>query len=107
MSAELDATHVDPLRAGIEVLDCRGKPLAEVAESIRTLPARPREREPLSLSGPAILERKPFLSRKTSFPIFSSDVGDSWLQLLNLALRIGTEKQDADAQKRFYRPRRP
>jgi hypothetical protein len=40
-----------------------------------------------------IPERKVFLSRKTSFPIFSRDVGDSWLQLLNLALRIGTDKE--------------
>jgi hypothetical protein len=38
-------------------------------------------------------ERKVFLSRKTSFPIFSRDVGDSWLQLLNLTLRIGSDKQ--------------
>ena len=37
-------------------------------------------------------ERKVYLSRKTSFPIFSHDVGDSWLQLLNLVSRIGTEK---------------
>jgi hypothetical protein len=40
-----------------------------------------------------IPERKVFLSRKTSFPIFSRDVGDSWLQLLNLTLRIGSDKQ--------------
>jgi hypothetical protein len=40
-----------------------------------------------------IPERKVFLSRKTSFPIFSQDVGDSWLQLLNLALRIGSDRQ--------------
>jgi hypothetical protein len=45
---------------------------------------------------PEIPERKVFHSRKTSFPIFSRDVGDSWLQLLNLALRIGSDKQ-ADA----------
>ena len=38
-------------------------------------------------------ERKVFRSRKTSFPIFSCDVGDSWLQLLNLSLRIGSERQ--------------
>ncbi len=37
-------------------------------------------------------ERKVFLSRRTSFPLFSPDVADSWLQLLNLVLRIGTEK---------------
>jgi hypothetical protein len=37
-------------------------------------------------------ERRVYRSRKTSFPIFSHDVGDSWLQLLNLVLRIGAEK---------------
>ncbi len=41
--------------------------------------------------------RKVYSSRKTSFPLFSHDVGDSWLQLLNLVLRIGTEKSSADA----------
>ena len=44
-------------------------------------------------TNPEIPERKVFLSRKTSFPIFSRDVGDSWLQLLNLTLRIGSDKQ--------------
>lgn len=44
-------------------------------------------------TNPEIPARKVFLSRKTSFPIFSRDVGDSWLQLLNLALRIGSDKQ--------------
>ncbi len=47
----------------------------------------------MSNSNPEIPARKVFLSRKTSFPIFSRDVGDSWLQLLNLALRIGSDKQ--------------
>ena len=47
----------------------------------------------MAYTKPEIPERKVFLSRKTSFPIFSGDVGDSWLQLLNLALRIGSDKQ--------------
>jgi len=47
----------------------------------------------MSDSNSEIPTRKVFLSRKTSFPIFSRDVGDSWLQLLNLALRIGSDKQ--------------
>lgn len=46
------------------------------------------------------VERKVYLSRKTSFPIFSRDVGDSWLQLLNLVLRIGAEK-NAEAGEPF------
>jgi hypothetical protein len=46
-----------------------------------------------------IPERKVFLSRKTSFPIFSNDVGDGWLQLLNLVLRIGAEKQQPDGER--------
>lgn len=41
-------------------------------------------------------ERKVYLSRKTSFPLFSPDVGDSWLQLLNLVLRIGSDKVDGE-----------
>ncbi|MBW2391031.1 MAG: hypothetical protein JRG89_21720, partial [Deltaproteobacteria bacterium] len=48
---------------------------------------------------PTIPERKVFLSRKTTFPIFSSDVGDSWLQLLNLALKIGTQKQTSNGER--------
>jgi hypothetical protein len=44
-------------------------------------------------TSPEFPERKVFPSRKTSFPIFSRDVGDSWLQLLNLALCIGSDKQ--------------
>jgi hypothetical protein len=43
------------------------------------------------MNSTAIPERKVFHSRKTSFPIFSQDVGDSWLQLLNLTLRIGSD----------------
>lgn len=41
-------------------------------------------------------ERKTFLSRHTTFPLFSSDVGDGWLQLLNLALKIGVDKEAPD-----------
>ncbi len=44
-------------------------------------------------------KRKTFQSRKTSFPIFSHDVGDSWLQLLNLVIRIGTENAAEDGER--------
>lgn len=93
LSPELDATSVDALRSDVKVWDWRGKPLSDLAAGVLDLPALGREREPQSLPDPVIPERKVFLSRKTSFPIFSNDVGDGWLQLLNLALRIGTEKQ--------------
>ncbi len=43
--------------------------------------------------------RKVFLSRKTSFPVFSQDVGDAWLQLLNLALKIGSDKETRDGER--------
>lgn len=43
--------------------------------------------------------RKTYLSRKTSFPLFSSDVGDSWLQLLNLVARVGLERPFEDGQR--------
>jgi hypothetical protein len=99
LSAELDAASVDALRGYVKVWDWRWRPPTEIAAGIADLPALPREREPSHLPDPVIPERKIFLSRKTSFPIFSSDVGDGWLQLLNLALRIGTEKQTADGER--------
>ena len=99
LSAELSAASVETLRSDVEVLDWRGKPLADVASGILDLPALSRDREPLALPNPAIPERKVFHSRKSTFPIFSSGVGDAWLQLLNLALRIGAEKQTAEGER--------
>ncbi|MBW2695519.1 MAG: hypothetical protein JRE70_03540, partial [Deltaproteobacteria bacterium] len=40
-----------------------------------------------------------FHSRRTTCPITSSDVGDSWLQLLNLVLKIGAEKQTVGGER--------
>jgi thymidylate synthase len=37
-------------------------------------------------------EQKTFPSRKTTFPLFAEDVGDGWLQLLNLIMHCGTVK---------------
>jgi len=99
LSAELDAACVDALRSDVSVWDWRGRPLAEIASGVRELAALPREREPRPLPNPVIPRRKVFLSRKTSFPIFSNDVADSWLQLLNLAMRIGSDKHSADGER--------
>lgn len=38
-------------------------------------------------------ERKKFSSRLTTFPIYAESIGDAWLQLLNLVLRVGFEKK--------------
>lgn len=99
LSSELDATSVDALRSTVHIWDWRGKPLAEVATSILDLPALPKQREPRTLPDPRIPKRQTFHSRQTTFPIFASDVGDGWLQLLNLALKIGTEKQTAAGEQ--------
>ena len=48
---------------------------------------------------PGVPKRKVFLSRKTSFPIFSRDVGDAWLQLLNLAFKIGTDQENGGGDR--------
>lgn len=92
LSQEIDAPSIDVLRKDIQILDLRGEPLSGLAGAITELPGLSATREPRALPNPEIPERKVFLSRKTTFPIFSSSVGDSWLQLLNLALRIGSEK---------------
>jgi len=99
LSAEIDGATVDELRRYVKVWDWREKPLGEVPGAVLDLPSLARESEPQSLPDPEIPERKTFLSRKTTFPIFSSDVGDAWLQLLNLALRIGTAKQVANGER--------
>jgi hypothetical protein len=92
LSQDLESASIDELRGDIQLLDMRDKPLSDISGAIRELPVLAPERDPRIVSNPAIPERKVFLSRKTSFPIFSSSVADSWLQLQNLALRIGFEK---------------
>jgi hypothetical protein len=57
------------------------------------------EREARELPDAAIPGRKVFLSRKTSFPIYSRDVGDAWLQLLNLAYKIGIDKENSVGER--------
>lgn len=93
ISDVLDASLLDTLRSAVQLTDLRGKPLSEVANSIRDLPIASGERERQSLPDPKISERKVFHSRRTTFPMFASDVGDGWLQLLNLVLKIGAEKK--------------
>jgi thymidylate synthase len=105
LSAEFDDTAIDVLRNSVRASDLRGKSLDDVASAIRDLPndlgahGEPVNRESRAFPNPPISERTPFLSRKTSFPIFSSDVGDGWLQLMNLVLRIGTEKQTSGGER--------
>jgi hypothetical protein len=98
LSADLAAATVDALRRDVVVWDWRERPPTQLAGGTRKLPIQTGKRESCSLADPVTPERKVFLSRKTSFPIFASDVADSWLQLLNLTLRIGTEKRTADGE---------
>jgi hypothetical protein len=44
------------------------------------------------MTSPETPKRITFPSRKTSFPIFTADIADGWLQLLNLTFHCGTEK---------------
>ena len=41
-----------------------------------------------------------FPSRKTTFPLFADEVGDGWLQLLNLVMHCGTVKGVEEGQRR-------
>jgi thymidylate synthase len=99
LSPELDTAAVDALRNNVQVHDWRGRPVADVAGAILELPALSRERQPQALPDPKLPERKLFHSRRSTFPIFSSGVGDAWLQLLNLALRIGEEKRTTRGER--------
>lgn len=55
--------------------------------------------KPQEEAAPAIPKRKVFLSRKTTYPIFGNDMGDAWLQLLNMVMKIGVEKRGADGDR--------
>ena len=99
LGAELDAETVDALRERVKLQDWREKTCAEVSSAVRDLPCLAQDGEVLAVPIAGVPKRKTFLSRKTSFPIFTSDVGDAWLQLLNLTLRIGTVKQTAGGDR--------
>jgi hypothetical protein len=99
LSPELDEAAVDALRSYVQLWDWRGRSSAELAAGLQDLPALPTEREPHALPNPVIPERTVFTSRQTTYPMFSSDAGDSWLQLLNLAFAVGTEKQTPDGER--------
>lgn len=96
LSPELDAATVDVLRSSVRIVDWRGRPLPEACRGFDGLPAPgPCGREPGEIPARPPRERTVFLSRRTTFPIFSASVGDAWLQLLNLVLRIGLERETA------------
>jgi thymidylate synthase len=99
LSPEMDGESVDAIRHDVEIWDWRARSLAEVASGIPGLPKRPPEREARIYPDIAVPDRATFLSRKTTFPIFTSDVGDGWLQLLNLVMRIGTEKKTSQGER--------
>jgi hypothetical protein len=93
LADDLDAASIDVLRGNVRITDWRGRAPGEIREGIADLPQLPRELEPRDVPGVEIPERKVFLSRKTTFPIYSNSVADSWLQLLNLVMRIGSDKE--------------
>ena len=101
LSGEFDSAFVDRMRDEIELTDLRGESLEAVRDGIDKLTRRAQAHEPNAqpLPNPVIPERSVFLSRKTTYPIFSSGAGDSWLQLLNLTLRIGTDKQTSAGER--------
>jgi hypothetical protein len=99
LASEMDAEWVAALRGSVALCDWRGRTPTGVASAIAELPSLAPELDARSEAEVAIPERTTFLSRKTTFPIFSTDVGDGWLQLLNLVMRIGTEKQSGEGDR--------
>jgi len=89
---EMDREAVDLLRKYVKVWDWRSKSLEEVGRDISAIPYLTQEMEPRSFPPVVIPQQTTFPSRKTSFPILAEDVGDGWLQLLNLIMHCGTVK---------------
>jgi hypothetical protein len=99
ISADFGTAATNTLCGAVQIHDFRGCPADEVANALLKLPVVDSQRQALMLPNPEIPRRKVFMSRKTSFPIFSRDVGDGWLQLLNLAFKIGCDKENATGER--------
>ncbi len=99
LSSDLAATTIDTLLTDIEVHDWRDKPISNLAQGVRGLAVAKTSRACDSVPEAVIPKRKVFHSRRTSFPVFSTDPGDSWLQLITLVLKIGTEKMSPDGER--------
>jgi thymidylate synthase len=88
----MEREAVDLIRQYVKLWDWRGKSPEEIGRSIGDIPSMSREMEPRSFAPVDTPERIAFPSRKTTFPLFAKELGDGWLQLLNLVLRCGTVK---------------
>lgn len=95
----MDREAVDLIRRYVKLWDWRGKSLEEVGRSIGDIPSLSQEMEPRSFAPVDIPERIAFPSRKTTFPVFAKELGDAWLQLLNLTLRCGTVKRTSEGDR--------
>jgi thymidylate synthase len=89
---EMDREAVDLLRQYVKVWDWRTKSLEEVGRDIGAIPYLTQDMEARSFPPIDIPQQTTFPSRKTSFPILAEEVGDGWLQLLNLIMHCGTVK---------------
>jgi thymidylate synthase len=99
LDPEMEREAVDSLRKYVKVWDWRSKSLEEVKRDIRDIPYLPQEMEPRTLPPVVIPQQTGCPSRKTTFPLFAGDVGDSWLQLLNLVMRCGTVKSTRNGER--------
>jgi thymidylate synthase len=89
---EMDREAVDLLRQYVKVWDWRTKSLEEVGRDICGIPYLTQEMGARFFPPINIPQQTTFPSRKTSFPILAEEVGDGWLQLLNLIMHCGTAK---------------
>jgi hypothetical protein len=95
----MDRESVDRIRQYVKLWDWRGKSPEEIESGLGDIPALHREMEPRSFAPADIPERIAFPSRKTTFPLFAGELGDGWLQLLNLTLRCGTVKGTSEGER--------
>jgi thymidylate synthase len=89
---EMDGDSVDLIRKYVRVWDWRTKSLEEVGRDLGEIPSLAQEMAPRRFPPLSIPKRVVCPSRRTTFPMFAKELGDGWLQLLNLTMRCGTLK---------------
>jgi thymidylate synthase len=96
---EMDRQAVDLLRQYVRLWDWRAKSPEQVGRDVGEIPSLAQEMEPRFFPPVVIPERTPCPSRKTTFPMFAEQLGDGWLQLLNLTMRCGTLKGTGEGDR--------
>lgn len=90
---EIPRDALERLRKNVRVHDLRGKTLEELSSLIQTLPNSPAWTTPQTFPESPLPQVETFPSEKFGFSIRGKTPSHAWLQILDVVLKFGEEKQ--------------